>query len=472
MKKVFRVEGMSCNSCANLIEGRLKDKVRKVSVSYAKGEVFVDFDKNKISESDIVGLIEEDGEFVVLGDDENHSVDKGGFADKVGFWFMIGSFVLLAYFVYGYVSDLGFSVPGVGDSVGFFVLFGIGVLTGFHCVSMCGAFVVSYTTSNAKKGHGGMLQHFIYGGSKTLSYAFIGGLFGLIGGVFSFSVGLRAGISIFAGLFMVSYALSMLGVGFFRRFSFNSKFLTRWAAKTSSESRGFYFAPFMTGILSGFFIACGPLQALYLYAAGTGSFITGFFSLASFGLGTLPVLIGFGGLTSIIGNRATKRILKVAAVLVLILGLVMLNRGLVVLGSPYSFNAIIGDIVPDSSFASDVVMEGDVQVIKMDVDASGWSPDKFTLKKGVNTRWEINVKELTGCNNEIIVRDYGLDIKLHEGLNVVEFVPDKVGSVRWSCWMGMIPGAFVVTENGVASGEQLKEAAAITESGGSCGCGG
>lgn len=43
-------------------------------------------------------------------------------------------------------------------------------------------------------------------------------------------------------------------------------------------ARGFYKAPFMTGILSGLFIACGPLQSLYLYTAGTASFWTGFLS--------------------------------------------------------------------------------------------------------------------------------------------------------------------------------------------------
>jgi len=30
MKKVFRVAGMTCNSCANLIEARLKDNVKSV----------------------------------------------------------------------------------------------------------------------------------------------------------------------------------------------------------------------------------------------------------------------------------------------------------------------------------------------------------------------------------------------------------------------------------------------------------
>jgi uncharacterized protein len=473
VKKVFEVEGMTCNSCANLIEQKLKSKVRRVSANFSKGEVSVDFNEKKISEKEVVDLIEDD-EFSIKeneGTKDPRGKDKKSVGDKVGFWFMIGLLLVLAYFIYNQISSLNLSIPGVGESSGIIILFFVGLLTGFHCISMCGAFVVGYTTKNAERGHKGFKQHFVYGGAKIVSYAVIGGIFGLIGGVFAFSIGLRGGIAIFAGLFMISFALSMLGVGFFRKFQFNPKFLSRWTAKTSHSAKGYYKAPFMTGILSGLFIACGPLQALYLYAAGTGSFWTGFLSLGVFSLGTVPVLIGFGSLTSVISKNATKRILKIAAILVLILGLIMLNRGLVVLGSPYSFEAIMSSVRGDISSASASVLDGNYQVINMEVNRYGWTPDTFTLKKGVPVRWNIDVKELTGCNNEIIVRDYNIDVKLKKGMQVVEFTPDKVGTVRWSCWMGMIPGAFVVTDDGVASDSQLNEAATVTTSGGSCGGG-
>ena len=477
MKKIFEVDGMTCNSCANLIEHKLKDKVRSVTASYSKGEVEVDFDKDKISEKEVIDLIEDD-EFSIKENKEEDKKDEKkerkksekSISDKIGFWFMIGSLLVLAYFVYQWVSQLDLAIPAVGESSGIIILFFVGILTGFHCISMCGGFVVGYTTKNAERGHKGFKQHFVYGGAKVASYAIIGGIFGLIGGVFAFSIGLRAGIAIFAGVFMVFFALSMLGVGFFRKFQFNPKFLSKWTAKTSHKSRGVYFAPFMTGILSGLFIACGPLQALYLYAAGTGSALIGALSLGAFGLGTLPVLIGFGSLTSVISQKATKRILKIAAILVLILGLIMINRGLVVLGSDYSFDAIWSDINGGVVSENSAVMQGNYQVIEMDVDRYGWSPDTFTLRKGVPVKWNINVKELTGCNNEIIVRDYGIDAKLEKGLNVVEFTPTKTGTVRWSCWMGMIPGAFVVTEDGIASEEELNAVAANTPSG-SCGGG-
>jgi len=68
--------------------------------------------------------------------------------------------------------------------------------------------------------------------------------------------------------------------------------------------------------------------------------------------------------------------------------------------------------------------------------------------------------------------DYDLDVKLNKGMNVVEFVPDEAGTVRWSCWMGMIPGTFIITDDGVVSEAVLNEVAASAPASGGCGCGG
>jgi len=494
MKKIFKIEGMTCNSCASRIEEGLKDLVKGVHVNFAEEKAEVYFDEDKVSEEEIIKKIEEIGYGVRMGEESKGSEEKETKEsvfneNNIGWIVMIGSSILLIVILYYYLSNLGYNIeiPNAGESTGLFLLFLAGILTGFHCVSMCGGFVVSYTTKNAIKGHKGFSQHLVYGGSKVLSYALIGGLFGLIGGVIAFSVGLRAWISILAGVFMIFYALSMFGFKWFRRFQFNPKFLTKAAGSASKHAQGFYKAPLITGLLSGLFIACGPLQAMYLYAMGSGSFFSGFFGLAVFGLGTLPVMIGFGSMATVISHKATKRILKVSAIIVLILGLIMLNRGLVVMGSDYSYDAIKAKVVGVGGVTGNVILKEGYQIIEMEVDRYGWSPDSFALKKGVPTKWNINVKELTGCNNEIIVRDYDLDIKLKKGMNVVEFTPDKTGTVQWSCWMGMIPGSFVVTDTGENVNSPVspnpsekfeddgsasaEEVASSVASGGSCGGG-
>jgi uncharacterized protein len=475
MKTILSVKGMHCNSCAQKIEDALEGRVVSVSVNYSKSIAKIEFESNKISLSRIKELINKAG--YTAFEKKEKVVEKDESSNKVGLIVMISSIIILLAVLYNYLGNLNLDlgIPAIGEQSSLLLLFLVGILTGFHCVSMCGAFVVSYTAKNAINGHKGYHQHFIYATAKLFSYAIIGGIFGLIGGIISFSIGLRASVAIFAGVFMIFYALSMMGLTFFRRFQFNFKFLSKLTHKASKNAKGPYLAPFVTGLLSGLFIACGPLQAMYLYAMGTGSFFRGFSSLMAFGLGTLPVMIGFGSLATKISGKTTKRILKFSAILVLILGIIMLNRGLVLLGSPVSFETIKGQVI--QSEVGQVEIVNGYQEISMKVDRSGWTPDTFTLKKGVPVRWEIDVEELTGCNNEIIVNDYDLDIKLKKGLNSVEFTPDESGTVQWSCWMGMIPGTFIVTDSGEASEKQIESSKpkASGTCGGSCGsstCGG
>ena len=54
--------------------------------------------------------------------------------------------------------------------------------------------------------------------------------------------------------------------------------------------------------------------------------------------------------------------------------------------------------------------------------------------------------KLNGCNGEILVPAYDLDIVLHEGRNTVNFTPGEAGIVPFSCWMGMIKSSINVVD--------------------------
>ncbi len=41
---------------------------------------------------------------------------------------------------------------------------------------------------------------------------------------------------------------------------------------------------------------------------------------------------------------------------------------------------------------------------------------------------------------------YDITVKLREGDNIIRFVPDKEGTVPYTCWMGMIRSSILVTE--------------------------
>ena len=83
----------------------------------------------------------------------------------------------------------------------------------------------------------------------------------------------------------------------------------------------------------------------------------------------------------------------------------------------------------------------------MEVKKYGWEPDKFVLEKDVPVKWIIDGKEITGCNNAIQVPKYNLEFDIKQGKQTIEFTPTESGTVSWSCWMGMIPGTFIVKDD-------------------------
>ncbi len=190
--------------------------------------------------------------------------------------------------------------------------------------------------------------------------------------------------------------------------------------------------------------------ALEMMAAGTGSMIEGAKLLFVFALGTLPVMIGFGFLTSFISKKATHKILKASGAIVIVLGLVMVNRGLALTGSGFDTASIITSVSAasgNSGIGDLVAIEDGYQIIRMEVNRYGWSPDKFVLKKGVPVKWIIDGKEINGCNNAIQVPKLNLKFDIRPGEQTIEFTPNQAGVISWSCWMGMIPGVFVVKDN-------------------------
>ena len=63
LKKKFKIEGMHCSSCAITIDMDLEDLdgVGKAETSYAKSEVEVEFDGEKLDQQKIIDIIQKSG---------------------------------------------------------------------------------------------------------------------------------------------------------------------------------------------------------------------------------------------------------------------------------------------------------------------------------------------------------------------------------------------------------------------------
>ena len=391
----------------------------------------------------------------------------------------VAGILLIILFDTEWISHGG--APDISQHMSLYLIFVLGLLTGFHCIGMCGGFVLSYTADDARAGRRSYLSHLLYGAGKTLSYTTIGAMFGLLGAVVAFTPLLRGVAGMMAGAFLIVFGLNMLGLfAPLRRFRLGLPTPLQAFVERQAHSQH---RPFVIGLLNGLMIACGPLQAMYVMAAGTGSAFEGAKMLFAFGVGTLPVLMSFGVLTTLVSGSLTHRLLKVSGVIVVVLGAVMINRGLILTGSGYDLRSIVaalsrtskpspqpssdsqspapaGRSQPTSASATTTQptpvrpARPAFQTITMDVIRSGFSPNHFVLSKGVPVHWIINGKQITTCNHRIVVPSLNLEFDVKKGRQVIEFTPDKAGVIPWSCWMGMLHGEFEVIEGPIAGTEQ------------------
>lgn len=465
IKKEFIVKGMVCDSCEKIISKQALnlEGVKSLDINYATEQAEVVYNSDKVDFEEIKKAIEEKGYII-----DEKSTKK---MNWLGWAFATTGLLLVIYFAWTFYGAI--ALPKISQSMGYGLLFVVGLLTGFHCVGMCGGFVVSYVTNGIKEGKKPHQLHLSYALGKIISYTVIGAAFGLLGNIIAFTPMMRGVAGILAGLFLVVFGLKMINIfPVLRKFNIKMpSFLNKFVGKESTTHNN---NPLIIGLLNGLMIACGPLQAIYIMAAGTGNMLEGAKMLFVFALGTLPVMLGFGYVTSIISKKATHKILKASGVIIIILGLIMVNRGLALTGTGYDFNSfttgisILNDNTENSIDDLPILKTG-YQEIRMEVNRNGWTPDKFVLKKGVPVKWIIDGKEINGCNNAIQVPKLGLNFNIHKGNQTIEFTPTETGTISWSCWMGMIPGIFIVKDEIINAQEDLE--AVVVPKAGSCGCG-
>lgn len=470
----FHARGMHCHGCEHIIEVSVSKLlgVRKVKADYPTEMVTVVFDPALTSTDEIRTATEQHGyRFVSLDDSKSR---RRTLQKLAGLILGIAGILLIILFDTEWISQGG--APDISQHMSLYLIFVLGLLTGFHCIGMCGGFVLSYTAADARAGRRSYLSHLLYGAGKTLSYTSIGAMFGLLGAVIAFTPLLRGAAGMLAGAFLIMFGLNNLGLfAPLRRFRLGlpTPIQTFVARQTYSQRR-----PFVIGLLNGLMIACGPLQAMYVMAAGTGSALEGAKMLFSFGVGTLPVLMSFGVLTTLISGSLTHRLLRTSGAIVVVLGAVMINRGLILTGSGYDLRSIVSTLSktskpspqpssdsqspapspatqPQSAPAPTFATRPAFQTITMDVIRSGFSPNHFVISKGVPVHWIIDGKEITTCNHRIVVPSLHLEFDVKKGRQVIEFTPDKVGVIPWSCWMGMLHGEFEVLDGPSPGAEQL-----------------
>ncbi len=319
---LIKVTGMHCRGCETVIEetvGALQG-VSEVHARFIDGTLSVRYDPEFCSLETICKAIEPKGYSCALQGKKAANPWLRILVSLLGLAVLAGLIYSARH--YGHALALPKLGPGTSDVL----VLTVGFVTGFHCVGMCGGFVLSYTQAALQSGRSPYLAHLFYGVGKTLSYTLFGALFGSLGALVSFTPMIRGLTALIAGLFLVGFGLNMLGVlAWFRRIMFRQpKALEKVLTPARRRTRH----PFLIGFFTGFMFACGPLQAMYMLAAGSANPWEGAKIMFLFGIGTLPALLGFGLFASFLSGRIMRNFFRLSGILVITLGIIMIAKGL------------------------------------------------------------------------------------------------------------------------------------------------
>ncbi|WFA08851.1 sulfite exporter TauE/SafE family protein [Tissierella sp. Yu-01] len=428
------IEGMSCSHCEMAIENKLIGLrgVSYVKASYEKGEVEITYDKDITSIGQIKKTINKLDYKVV------DFTNKKQFTSNTKLLYIL-TIILSVYFVLNHFKLLNFVnyFPQIQSNVEYSMLFVIGVFTSLHCIAMCGGINLAQSIHSVESRKSTIHSNLLYNMGRVISYTIIGGIVGGIGSVISLEGSFRGAVAIIAGIFMIIMGFNMLNVFPWLRY-INIR-VPRFISKRVNNNKSKAKSSFYIGLLNGL-LPCGPLQSMQLYALSTGSIVAGAFSMFLFSLGTVPLMFILGTISSKLNKKFTDKMLSICAMLVVVLGVGMISNGLSLSG------VLIPQIQTAEALASTAELEGEFQTIRTVLDFGIYQP--IRVKAGIPVKWTIRAEKgkVNGCNNEIIIPEYNLEVKLKEGDNLIEFIPTEAGQFGYSCWMGMIRSSIIVTE--------------------------
>jgi sulfite exporter TauE/SafE len=349
----------------------------------------------------------------------------------------------------------------------FLSLFAVGLVTSIHCIFMCGGLVLTYAVKGAEEGpwYRRLVPHLAYQGAKIVSYAtvaiILGGVVALLGRAVDITP-FRNWLMVVAGVYMVLLGIGMTGKVKALRYltprppKFLVEALSRnrkRANANAAEGHTSLATPISFGLLTGL-MPCAPLIAAQASAMAAGSPLLGAWAMVGFGLGTMPLMLIFGFASSLLSRQFQARLQVVAAVAVMIFGLVILNRGLMITGSPVTFDTVRTAVVGSPAVsvtgvkftkASDGVVE-----VPMTIENATFVPESVAIPADTPVRLVVDRKEANACSAQLAIPQIGVLANLADNaVTIVDVPATKAGAYTLTCGMGMLPGTLVV---GGASG--------------------
>jgi sulfite exporter TauE/SafE/copper chaperone CopZ/plastocyanin len=343
-------------------------------------------------------------------------------------------------------TDAVARLGGTTSSGGLVVALVLGLAAGLStCMALVGGLVLGISArfarahpdlSTAQK----LRPHVAFNAGRVAGFAALGAAMGGLGAAITLDTRMVAVLMIVVSLVMGAVGLQLAAVS--PRLSAGTIALPAGLGRALRLDRGGY--SHRTAFLAGagsFFLPCGFTQAVQIYALSTGSPGEAAAIMGLFALGTTPGLLGIGGLTAAVRGEASQVFFRFAGVTVIAFAALNVHGALGVLAP--------GLRAPDGggvSLSQNVSLDGDIQVLRTTQVANGYEPAAATIYVGREVRWEVDSTALS-CAAALYAPALGIDAALQAGLNVFTFTPESVGTIRYSCAMGMYWGSITVIED-------------------------
>lgn len=445
-KKILPIKGMHCRSCEILIEDKLNKipGLKGISVSYKqeKAEFFLNYPATM---NQIESAISDAG--YEVGEEKKAWINTNPAEYKD---LLIAIVILTILYIIGRkVGLFNINIGSNSNPSSLIIVLLVGLTAGVStCMALVGGLILGISARHAEKHPEAtpaqkFRPHLFFNLGRISSYALLGGVIGLIGKAFQLSSTILGTLMILVGIVMLILGIQLTEL--FPRissagFTLPSSLSKLFGIKRRHSREYSHWNSFITGALT-FFLPCGFTQTMQLYAMSTGNFFSGMAIMGVFALGTAPGLLGIGGLTSIIKGAFAKKFFKFAGLLVVVLAILNISNGFNLTGWK---GISLGN---DVSSSSAVKIENGFQIVEMTQDTRGYNPSSFTIKKDIPVKWIIDSKDPGSCSSSLVSSKINVKQFLAKGENTIEFTPNEVGTINFSCSMGMYRGKFNVIEN-------------------------
>ncbi|KKT84511.1 MAG: hypothetical protein UW82_C0019G0012 [candidate division WWE3 bacterium GW2011_GWC2_44_9] len=487
--KVIAIKGMHCRSCEILIEQELLkvEGIYKANVSEKNGSAEI-FYQGEVQDDYIASAVCGCG--YSLGKDTKGWVSKNprDYDDLI----KAGIALAVIYFIAKGLGFFNIAFGSSNDLASLPIVFLVGLTAGLStCMALIGGLVLGVSVRFSEKHpYATPLQkfkpHIFFNLGRLFFFVIFGGLIGYFGSFLQLGPASTGLLTILVGIVMLLLGLQTIGIfpGLEQlKFTLPKALYKLVGIDTQKQSGYSNKGSFILGGMT-FFLPCGFTQAMQLYAIASGNPMTGALTMGVFALGTAPGLVGIGGLTALIKGAFAKPFFKFVGLTVIALSFFNISNGLNLtglilpaIGSPGTVSAKSGTASSDPN----VTVQNGVQVVKMTQNYNGYSPNSFTIQKGIPVKWVITSTDANTCAASIVSAQLGVHKYLRLGENIIEFSPSDVGTIRFSCSMGMYTGSFTVVNGSGIIGTAVAIPTANADpaiqgdtcgSSGGCGCGG